>query len=590
MRESATVLDMLQARGKRGVPVDDLYRQLYNPSLYLRAYGRIYANDGAMTPGSTPETADAMSLKKITQIIDDLKHERYRWTPVRRTYVPKKNGRLRPLGLPTWTDKLLQEVIRSLLEAYYEPQFSDASHGFRPGRGCHTALSQIRHAWTGVRWFVEGDLEACFDRLDHTVLLNILAEKIHDHRFLRLIKHLLQAGYLEDWRYHSTLSGAPQGSIVSPILSNIYLDQLDHLIETELIPQWTSGQIRGTNPAYARLKTRIGEARKKGEPQRAQALLRQAQRLPSKDPHDPGYRRLKYVRYADDLLLGFVGSRREAEHIKAHLGELLKHKLHLTLSQEKTLITHAHSQQARFLGYGIQTQHRDDKLSADGHRRINLRIALRVPAEVIQKKTAFYQHKGKPLRRLPLTGCSDYTILNTYQQELRGLIQYYALANNVCWFNRVQWAARQSLLQTLATKYRSTTTKMAKRFASTVETPNGERNCLEAILARPGKEPLVARFGGIPLITKKNAVPLDLNLPPIRYEKKEVIRRLIAHTCELCGTKEDDCIVHQVRKLAELEHMGKDRPLWAEVMLKRRRKTLIVCQSCHHALHEDGRR
>lgn len=222
MRSSEKVLGMLSDRGKRGVPVDDLYRQLYNPHLYLRAYGRMYANDGAMTPGSTSETADAMSLAKIYQIIDDLHHERYRWTPVRRTYVQKKNGKLRPLGLPSFSDKLLQEVIRSLLEASYEPQFSDLSHGFRPQRGCHSALSQIQQTWKGTHWFIEGDIKACFDQLDHLVLLKILAENIHDNRFLRLIKHVLQAGYLEEWHYHTTLSGAPQGGIVSPILSNIY--------------------------------------------------------------------------------------------------------------------------------------------------------------------------------------------------------------------------------------------------------------------------------------------------------------------------------------------------------------------------------
>ncbi len=213
MRSSETVFGMLRDRGLRGVPVDDLYRQLYNPTLYLRAYGRIYANDGAMTEGATPETADAMTLTKISRIIEDLRHERYRWTPVRRTYVKKKNGKLRPLGLPSFSDKLLQEVIRSLLEAYYEPQFSNASHGFRPQRGCHTALSQIEHTWKGTHWFIEGDIKACFDQLDHEVLLNIMAKKIHDNRFLRLIKQLLQAGYLEEWRYHTTMSGAPQGGL-----------------------------------------------------------------------------------------------------------------------------------------------------------------------------------------------------------------------------------------------------------------------------------------------------------------------------------------------------------------------------------------
>src|SRR3954470_8758205 len=248
MRNADTILGVIRERGRLRLPLEYIYRQLYNRDLFLRAYGRIYRNDGAMTPGSTPETVDTMSLEKIGTLIDRLRREGYRWTPVRRTYIPKKSGELRPLGIPTWSDKLLQEVIRSLLEAYYEPQFSDLSHGFRPGRGCHTALSQIQHTWKGTHWFIEGDIKACFDQLDHMVLLKILAEKIHDNRFLRLIKHLLQAGYLEEWRYHTTLSGAPQGGIVSPILSNIYLNQLDHFVETHLIPQYTQGCKRKDNP------------------------------------------------------------------------------------------------------------------------------------------------------------------------------------------------------------------------------------------------------------------------------------------------------------------------------------------------------
>src|SRR5919109_1572984 len=220
MRSADTVLGIIRERGKRGLPLRDLYRQLYNPELYLRAYARLYTNNGAMTPGSTQETVDAMSLAKIATLIDDLRHERYRWTPVRRTYVPKKDRKkLRPLGLPSWSDKLLQEVIRSLLEAYYEPQFSDHSHGFRPGRGCHTALLDVTRNGKGTKWFIEGDIKGCFDHIDHTILLSILREKIHDNRFLRLIAQLLKAGYLEQWSYHPTLSGTPQGGVLSPLLS-----------------------------------------------------------------------------------------------------------------------------------------------------------------------------------------------------------------------------------------------------------------------------------------------------------------------------------------------------------------------------------
>jgi group II intron reverse transcriptase/maturase len=235
-RNAETLLGIIQERGRRKLPLGDIYRQLYNRDLYLRAYGRLYRNDGAMTPGSTTETVDAMSLEKIDAIIAALRDECYRWTPVRRTYIPKKSQKLRPLGLPIWSDKLLQEVIRSLLEAYYEPQFNQCSHGFRPGRGCHTALGEITRRWRGVKWFIEGDISQCFDRLSHDLMLTILSESLHDNRFLRLIANLLKAGYLEDWKYHATLSGVPQGGVASPILSNIYLDRLDRFVETVLLP------------------------------------------------------------------------------------------------------------------------------------------------------------------------------------------------------------------------------------------------------------------------------------------------------------------------------------------------------------------
>lgn len=218
MQNAEVVLGVLRERGSKGLSCNELYRQLFNPQLYLLAYGRIYSNQGAMTPGPTQETADGMTIEKIEAIIDALRHERYRFSPVRRIYIPKKNGKLRPLGLPSWSDKLVGEVVRLLLEAYYEPQFSDRSHGFRPGRGCHTALREIADTWTGTTWFIEGDISDCFGTLDHSVLLSILSEKIHDGRFLRLIENMLSAGYLEDWRWNTTLSGAPQGGVVSPIL------------------------------------------------------------------------------------------------------------------------------------------------------------------------------------------------------------------------------------------------------------------------------------------------------------------------------------------------------------------------------------
>jgi len=163
MQDAATVLDVLCDRGRRGLPLEELYRQMFNPQLYLMAYGRIYSNHGAMTPGASGETADGMSARKIARIIDEMRSERFRFGPARRIYIPKKTGKKRPLGLPSWTDKLVGEVMRLLLETYYEPQFSDRSHGFRPGRGCHTALSEVANTWTGTTWFIEGDISDCLD-------------------------------------------------------------------------------------------------------------------------------------------------------------------------------------------------------------------------------------------------------------------------------------------------------------------------------------------------------------------------------------------------------------------------------------------
>jgi retron-type reverse transcriptase len=288
MQDAATVLDVIGKRGARGLPVERLYRQMFNPQLYLMAYGKLYANKGAMTPGVSGETVDGMSLAKIGAIIGALRAERYRWQPVKRVYIPKKNGKKRPLGLPAWSDKLVAEVVRLLLEAYYEPQFSGRSHGFRPARGCHTALSEVVEVWKGTHWFIEGDICDCFGSLDHEIMIKILAEKIHDGRFLRLIGHMLKAGYLEDWRWHATLSGSPQGGIASPVLSNIYLDRLDQYVEQRLLPEYNLGRRRRPNRAYQVVEYAIARARRHKDRAEARSLILRRRQLPSQDPADPG--------------------------------------------------------------------------------------------------------------------------------------------------------------------------------------------------------------------------------------------------------------------------------------------------------------
>jgi group II intron reverse transcriptase/maturase len=584
MQDAATVLGILRERGRKGLPCDELYRQLFNPQLYLLAHGRIYSNQGAMTPGATQETADGMSMGKIGAIIEAMRCERYRFSPARRTYIPKRNGKLRPLGLPTWSDKLVGEVVRLLLEAYYEPQFSDRSHGFRPGRGCHTALRDIAIGWTGTTWFIEGDISDCFSSLDHEVMIKILAEKIRDNRFLRLIRNMLTAGYLEDWRWNATLSGAPQGGVVSPILSSIYLHKLDSYVETVLIPQHTRGARRAPSRAHDAIRQAIARARRRGDRAKARQLGRQLRTLPSQDPRDPGYRRLRYSRYADDHLLGFTGPKAEAEQIRDQLAAFLRDELKLELNASKTLITHARTRAARYLGYEIIAQHDDSKITR-GRRSVNGVIALRVPRDVITAKCAPCLRHGKPEARTALQNLDDYDIVAAYGAEYRGIVQYYLLATDVWRLARLRWAAETSMLKTLAAKHSSTVTAMAARHKAKIDTPHGIRTCFEARVERDGKQPLVARFGGIPLTRRKGAVITDrAPAPVLPYPVKELTIRLRRSRCELCE-EPAKVQIHQIRKLAQLGKPGPGLPPWAALMARKRRKTLVVCHPCHDTIH-----
>jgi group II intron reverse transcriptase/maturase len=583
MQNAETVLSVLRERGRRGLPLNELYRQLFNPQLYLLAYGRLYSNHGAMTPGADGETVDGMSLGKIGRIIDALRHERYRFKPVRRVYIPKKNGKKRPLGLPSWSDKLVGEVMRLLLDAYYEPQFSDRSHGFRPGRGCHTALSEVAASWTGTTWFIEGDIAQCFDRLDHSVALEILGEKIHDNRFLRLLRNMLQAGYLEDWLWNATLSGAPQGGVVSPILSNIYLHKLDTFVETVLVPEYTRGVRRKANPAYEKVKDVARRARGRGDRATVRQLRKQLRAMPSRDPQDPGFRRLRYCRYADDHLLGFTGPKAEAEEIKSRLAQFLRDDLKLELSQDKTLITHARTSAARFLGYEITIQHANNKVSG-GARSANGVVVLRVPRDVIKAKCGPYLQRGQPAPRTQLVNEDDHTIISTYGSEYRGLVNYYLLAGDVWRLNRVCWVMTTSLLKTLACKHDSTVSRMATRYQATAATPHGPRRCFQVSVERPGRKPLAATFGGIPLRRRRNAVLTDRKPVPVTVRSKELVLRLLKGRCEMCQCA-GEVQVHHVAKLAHLVKPGQAPPVWAETMAKRRRKTLVVCPGCHNTIH-----
>jgi group II intron reverse transcriptase/maturase len=587
MRTADTILNIIQDRGKRQLPLDDVYRQLYNPEFYLRSYAKMYKNNGAMTPGTTGETVDGMSLNKIDRVIEAMRYERWKWPPARRVYIDKPKGGKRPLGMPDWSPKVVQDIVRSILEAYYEPQFSEHSHGFRPRRGCQSALTKIHNTWNGTKWFIEGDIKGCFDNIDPHILMDILQENIRDNRFLRLIEGALKAGYCEDWNFHPSLSGTPQGGTVSPVLSNIYLDKLDKFVESTLIPEYTKGDKRGRNPAYGQVANQLQTARRQGDLERVRALKKELRKYPSKTPDDPGYRRLRYIRYADDFLFGFAGPFEEANQIKDKVASFLQTELQLTLSAEKTLITHAQTGRARFLGYEIGIMYSSTKLNRLGTRGVNGVVGMYIPEDVIQAKRKRYLRDGKPIHRPELQNDSEYDIIIRYQGEYRGLVQYYGLAYNLAQLGYVKWTMETSLLKTLASKNQTSVTKESKRLKATTKTSDGPRKCLKLTIQREKKQPLIAIFGGLSLKRRKNPIREDRVIFPYVQLRSEIVERLLNDTCEVCGEKKN-VQMHHVRHLRDLNKKGKrEMPLWMKVMIMRKRKSIPLCKGCHDDVHHN---
>ena len=377
------------------------------------------------------------------------------------------------------------------------------------------------------------------------------------------------------------------GGVISPILSNIYLDRLDSFVERRLLPEYNRGKKRANDATYQQVTYALGKARKREDWPLARALVQQRRRLPAGDPRDPEFRRLTYVRYADDFLLGFIGPKAEAEEIKGCLRVFLHDDLKLELSQDKTLITHATDDVAHLLGYEVQAYHANDSLCSDGRRNVNGIISLRVPHDAVTRTRAKYTRHGKPIHRPELAHESDYSIMMRYQQEYRGVVQYYLLAHNMAALHYVYYTMHVSLLRTLACKHRTKARTMARRYRATRDTPFGPMKCLRVVVPRDdGKQPLIAYFGGIPLRRQDDAILHDTR-PTLHFQSRrtDIVRRLLADRCELCGHA-GDCEVHHIRKLADLHTRGRrDKPLWMQHMIALRRKTLVVCSPCHKAIH-----
>ena len=580
-----------QERGRLGHKLERVYRELYDLDRFMQAYAKLYKNDGAMTPGVTEETVDGMSVEKMKAIILSLQEGSFQWKPTKRVYIPKKNGKKRPLGLPTWTDKLIQEVIRSILEPYFEAKFRDSSHGFRPRRGCHTALADCKKKFKGANWFIEGDIKGCFDNINHRVLLNILRESIDDERFLRLISDMLEAGYLEEWTKHETYSGTPQGGVISPLLANIYLHKLDEFVENVLQPKYTRGKQRRFNPAYRRHVGYMQRAKRQGDAEQWQRLKLEQRSIPSLRHDDESFRRLTYVRYADDFILSFSGPKAEANDIKSQIKDFLRETLNLELSEEKTLITHS-QKPARFLGYDIAVM-KDDGQMATGENRhgkfrrrsINGLVKLIVPWEKIDEKCKDYILDGRIRKRMDQMANEDLSIVAWFGIVFRGVAEYYCMAHDRSRkLTKLKYVMQTSMLKTLAAKHKTSVNVMANklRVKAFDKASKGMHTAYRVKVERPGKYPLFATFGGFSL--QRQDKEISDHISRNRNGRTEILERLLADKCENCGN-EGDCQVHHVRKIADLLERKGERPGWVDMMILRSRKTLVLCRKCHSDLH-----
>lgn len=581
-----------------------LYRNLYNPKFYYMAYKDMAPKEGNMTAGTDGCTIDGMSINRIDKLIEQLKSFSYQPKPVRRTYIPKKGNteKVRPLGIPSTDDKMVQYVIKYILEAIYENQFSDSSHGFRPNRSCHTALKQIKAEFKGVKWFVEGDIKGFFDNIDHHKLVNILRRKITDEHFIGLIWKFLKAGYAEEWRNYPTYSGTPQGGIISPILANIYLNELDTYMN-DFQNQFNIGEKRDRtrNQDYRRLELRLTRLNRKLKPlwptmsqeeRKANLVnikeIRQDKlKLPYYIPQDTGYKRLKYVRYADDFLIGITGSKSDAMDIKEKLKAFLSEKLSLELSDEKTLITFSNDK-ARFLAHDIVIT-RDFAVSRDKLGRLKRSfthcVRMYLPFEIWRDKLlslkAMKINYGtgnkevwKSWHRPHLSHLDDLEILSKYNAEIRGYHNYYRFADNSTVLQKFYYIMEYSMYKTFANKYKSNVGKIKDKYCI-----NGIFTIKYKVKKGENQQSLYHESFAKQDILKTVALPNADAIPNtfFVFNGSSLIDRLKAEYCELCGKEDVPLEMHHVKKLKNL----KGKTDWEILMIAKRRKTLALCLDCH---------
>lgn len=580
-----------------------LYRNLYNPDFFLLAYDNLSQNDGALTMGVDKRSIDGFSMEEISRLIEVLKNKSYQPYPSKRVYIPKKNGKKRPLGIPSFCDKLVQEVIRMILEEIYEPNFSISSHAYRKKKSCHSALLEIKRTFTGSKWFIEGDIRGFFDNIEHHTLVKILRKRIADETFIELIWKFLRAGYLDEWKFHNTYSGAPQGGIISPILSNIYLNELDNYMKS-FKTSFDIGIKRKQNAEYERLRSKVRGLQKKIDrayeqddfenmadlKEKIKALKQTLTQMPYSDPMDNEYKRLTYVRYADDFLIGVIGSKDDARFVKNEIANFLKKELNLELSMEKTLITNASSTCAQFLEYEVKI-FKSEAIRTDSlgrkKRLLNGKVQLKMPHEAWVNKLQKYQAielsangTWKPKPRNYFQRNEDLEIVAQYNSEIRGLYNYYRLAENVSnHMHRFAYFMFYSMIKTFATKYKKRTKHIRKKYMK-----NG-RFTVEYGTKR-GMKQIHFIERSFPRVNGISKEQTDV-VPNTRYtlSTTKLSDRIKAETCELCGRNNTLIHMHHVKRLKNLREKS-NKSYLEQQMIARNRKTIALCKECHIKRHK----
>jgi group II intron reverse transcriptase/maturase len=555
----------------------DLYRLFYNRELYIIAYNSVKSNDGAETSGADGTSLHGFGEEWIAELIASMRDESYLPQPNRTAMIPKSNGKLRKLSFPNGKDKLVQEAVRIILECIYEPTFSNLSHGFRPKRSTQSAIAEVE-TWKGTIWFIEGDISACFDEIDHRKLETILRERISDERFIRLINKILKAGYFDMQHvYHGTKTGNAQGSCCSPILCNIYLDKLDRYMEN-IINLDTAGGYRRQNPDYAKARYQYKKAVNNNiDPETIKHLKSEMESLPASDRYDPNFRRVKYVRYADDFLIGLIAPKSYALDLKQKIKEFLKNELCLRLSEEKTKITHAADNDVTFLGYIIQKG--SVKHSKFQNNPFDSTIRIYMNTDSILKKlreNGMCTGNGYPIGISRLLRESPQEIIKYGNQVLRGLLTQQRGCVNFHKGARIQYIVQFSIAKTLARKFDISIKKVFARYGKTlmVKYQNAKGKACSVNLA------LYKSFA-----RKKNFFAKIKFVVKLFFFRPEYnLMDPLARVCYICGNPHSNVSMYHRKTKKKLDKPYK--PI-VTVMLAINRRQIPLCAHCFANVEAD---